>query len=317
MEAQAPFISVVIPTYNRATVIGDTIRSVMAQTFQDFEIIVVDDGSTDNTADVVAGFGNAVRLIRQPNKGITGARNTGLRAARGTWIALQDSDDTWLPEKLAEHVKDLNAHPELKVFFVDAWLQRTHLGTEAVLSFDHSGFSSHLQSGFTVIPRPLWHQIRYGVAWVQGTLIRHDLIKAIGLYDESLTIFTDYDLFCRLALHAPWGINRTPLVRIQRLADDKSYVSSQRTKTPEKAYRTMSYIMEKLLAQGNLTPQEGAIVRDKLYGSLSGWGNALWQKGDTVGARSCFTKAFRVRQQPGALLKLIATWVLRRKRTLK
>lgn len=313
MSEPAPFISVVIPSYNRAAALGPNLRSILAQTFRDFEIIVVDDGSTDNTAEVVAEFGSAVKLIRQENKGICGARNTGLRAARGKWIALQDSDDLWLPGKLEQHVRDLQAHPAVKVFFVDAHLQRTHLGKDEVLSFQQSGFAAHLKGDFTIIDRPLYHQIKYGVAWVQCTLVERALLESIGFYDEKLRIFTDFDLFCRLALRAPWGINPVPLVRIQRLAGDNNYVSSQRTKSPERAYGTMSYIMEKLLADPSLTAQERATVTDRLYSSASGWGNALWAKGEAAEARNCFRRAWKARRKPGALLKYFGTF-LRAKR---
>ncbi|HEX9077055.1 MAG TPA: glycosyltransferase family A protein, partial [Anaerolineae bacterium] len=109
-EATSPFnspdpdrcrVSVVIPSYNHARYLRDAIRSVIAQTYRDFEIIIVDDGSSDDTPQVVAGFGNAVRYIRQENRGLAGARNTGVRAARGAFIGLLDADDIWMPEYLA------------------------------------------------------------------------------------------------------------------------------------------------------------------------------------------------------------------------
>src|SRR5215218_7102231 len=94
-----PAVSVVIPTYNRAPLLGRSIRSVLAQCYEDFEVIVVDDGSTDDTAEVVAGFRDArvsyVRLAR--NTGAGAARNVGIRLARGGFLAFQDSDDEWMP----------------------------------------------------------------------------------------------------------------------------------------------------------------------------------------------------------------------------
>lgn len=97
-----PTVSVVIPTYNRAHLVGRAIQSVLNQTYQDFEIIVVDDGSTDNTEEVVKSFNDPrIRYIRHDqNRGGSAARNTGIKMARGEYIAFQDSDDEWLPEKL-------------------------------------------------------------------------------------------------------------------------------------------------------------------------------------------------------------------------
>src|SRR5688572_9773107 len=90
-------VSVILPTYNRAYSIVETIKSVLAQTYHPVELIIVDDGSTDNTADVIAGFANDVTYIKQSNGGVASARNTGFRVARGEFIALIDSDDRWKP----------------------------------------------------------------------------------------------------------------------------------------------------------------------------------------------------------------------------
>lgn len=306
-------VSIVIPAYNRARSITTTIESVLRQTYRDFELIVVDDGSTDDTAARIEAFGDAVKLIRQENKGITGARNTGLRHARGKWIALQDSDDIWLPQKLERHIQDMKEHPELKVFFVECWLQRSHLGEAEVLSFIHSGFVNELKGQFTVIERPLWHQIRYGVAWVQSTLVERALLQKIGFYDETLRLFTDYDLFCRLALEAPWGVNTMPLVKIQRLPNDRNYVSSQRSKSPELGYQTMAYIMTKLCSRPDLDKRERNIVRRRLQDSLSGLGNVLLTKGDVKGARAQYKRGLQVRFSPGLLVKWLATFFRRRR----
>ena len=106
-----PRVSVVIPTYNCEQFLDRTIDSALRQTYQDFEIIVVDDGSTDGTQSLVAGYGKAVRYVYQPNQGASAARNTALSQASGEFIAYLDADDLWLPEKLARQVEFLDAHP--------------------------------------------------------------------------------------------------------------------------------------------------------------------------------------------------------------
>jgi glycosyltransferase involved in cell wall biosynthesis len=108
----APAVSVVIPTYNQPTLLTEAVRSVLAQTFQDFEVVVVDDGCTDDTADRIGALGDArVRLVRQPNGGVGAARNRGIDEARGRYLAFLDHDDWWLPQKLATQVAFLDAHP--------------------------------------------------------------------------------------------------------------------------------------------------------------------------------------------------------------
>src|SRR3989338_2429905 len=108
-----PSVSVVIPTYNRAVRVKNAIDSVLSQTAADYEIVVVDDGSTDGTADIIhSTYGSKVILIEQENKGVSAARNTGVRAARGDLIAFLDNDDRWMPEKLQTQLP-LMADPEI------------------------------------------------------------------------------------------------------------------------------------------------------------------------------------------------------------
>ena len=116
-----PLVSVIMPTFNRADTIGRSIRSVQAQTFTDWELIVVDDGSTDNTMALIEGCDPRLKLIRQENQGTAGARNTGLRASAGSYIAFLDSDDEWLPHHLELCVSFLNAFPEEQFVTNELW----------------------------------------------------------------------------------------------------------------------------------------------------------------------------------------------------
>ena len=106
-----PRVSVVIPTYNCARFLGRTIDSALGQTYRDFEVIVVDDGSTDETQSLVVGYGEAVHYVYQPNQGASAARNVALSRAGGEFIAYLDADDLWSPEKLARQIEYLDAHP--------------------------------------------------------------------------------------------------------------------------------------------------------------------------------------------------------------
>ena len=113
-----PRVSVVIPLYQTEVYIASALRSVLAQTFRDFEVLVVDDGSRDRGPDIARGTGDArVRVVVQENRGLAGARNTGIREARGAIVALLDADDLWEPEKLARHVAHLDADVSLDISF--------------------------------------------------------------------------------------------------------------------------------------------------------------------------------------------------------
>lgn len=117
-----PTVSVIVPAYNATGSIGETLRSVLAQTYSVFEVVVVDDGSTDDPAALCDALNDSrIRVVRQSNRGLAGARNTGIRHARGRFLAFLDADDLWLPEKLAQHVEHLEAKPDVGVSFAPSY----------------------------------------------------------------------------------------------------------------------------------------------------------------------------------------------------
>lgn len=114
----SPLVSVVVPTYNQPALLLETLETVFAQTLTDYEVVVVNDGSTDDTADRLRRLGERVRVIEQPNSGIGAARNRGIAEARGKYVAMLDHDDLWRPEKLATQVAYFEAHPECSIVSV-------------------------------------------------------------------------------------------------------------------------------------------------------------------------------------------------------
>jgi glycosyltransferase involved in cell wall biosynthesis len=118
-DAPAPLVSVVIPTYNYARFVSEAVDSVLAQTYPSLEVVVVDDGSTDDTREVLARYGDRIRYIYQPNAGLPAARNTGIKAARGEFIGLLDSDDVFHPRKFELQMRYMLAHPEVGMLATD------------------------------------------------------------------------------------------------------------------------------------------------------------------------------------------------------
>ncbi len=118
MFTRNPTASIVVPAFNVEATIAETLRSLFAQTFTDFEIIIVDDGSSDRTEPIVKAFGDRrVRLVTQRNRGLAGAHNTGIHEARGEFIGFCDADDLWMPEKLERHIRHLKASPDVGISF--------------------------------------------------------------------------------------------------------------------------------------------------------------------------------------------------------
>jgi glycosyltransferase involved in cell wall biosynthesis len=184
-----PTVSVIIPAYNAAQYLGQAVESVLSQTFSDFEIILVDDGSTDNTKDVVNSFAdNRLRYIYQVNKGRTGARNTGIYHATGKYVAFLDSDDRYLPQKLELQAKHLNSTPELD--FV----------ASGHTFIDEAGIPLHSSRPWTVRPLLTLDTWLLGCpAIVNAILVRREWLLKLNGFDEKLQRAEDWDLWLRLA----------------------------------------------------------------------------------------------------------------------
>jgi glycosyltransferase involved in cell wall biosynthesis len=186
----APLVSVAVPTWNRAHLVGRAIRSVLAQTFPDIEILVVDDGSTDTTPEVVGAVDDArLRPVRhERNHGISRTRNTALRLARGEWLAFLDDDNEWAPDYLARQLALAASRPEAGVVYCRARLRDIPSGSE---HDDESG----LYQG-----RVFHHLVGGWNPWMSATLIRRSVLTEVGGLDERLRATEDHDLWLRLAL---------------------------------------------------------------------------------------------------------------------
>ena len=183
-----PSVSVVIPAYNSASTLGPTIQSVLNQTFTDLEILVVDDGSKDNTIEIAKKFGERVRCFVQGNKGAAAARNKGLSEARGRYVAFLDSDDLWLPNKLETQLSILENNPN-----IDAVQCGVYLVNDA-LQVVGANFCNPSQDSL------LDFLLFRNLAGISSTLLirKEKIIKLFG-FREDLVILEDWDFACRLA----------------------------------------------------------------------------------------------------------------------
>ncbi len=189
-------ISVVIPAYNAAPFIRRTIDSVLAQTYEDYEVIVVDDGSKDKTERVVGEYGGKVRCIRQENGGDGAARNTGIKAAAGDWIAFLDHDDEWIPEKLEKQVAYLEKHPELHWcgtnFYKACGDRRMVAGNTETLKRAIEG-TGYFEDFFDAVARR-------GCALVTATMmVDRKVFDEVGLFETDWPLAADFDMWWRIA----------------------------------------------------------------------------------------------------------------------
>lgn len=207
----AGLVSVVVPTYNGELWVGDSLRAVLAQSYPALEIIVVDDGSTDSTCDVVRQAAPQARLLTQANARVSAARNAGLAAARGEFVIFLDQDDIWHPQQLARQV---------------AWMQQQADCGAAVCRYHHW----YPAQGLYRAPDSVWppdpglvtdpdftgwvyHQFLFDCwALTSGTLMRRAAINSLGGFDTKLTYSEDWDLWLRLSLQVQFALLQWPPV---------------------------------------------------------------------------------------------------------
>lgn len=190
-------LSVVIPVYNGAAFIANTVRAALAQTQRDFEIVIVNDGSSDGTLEQLAQFGDTVTVISIPNGGVSNARNVGIRASSGEFIAFLDADDVWHPEKNARQLAAMRRH---SVGFCCCDYAAIHPITGATVSqFDQ--FRNDPAMVLDVpLPDPLALLIKYNfVGTCSNVMVRRDVLQRSGLFDQRYRQAEDYDLWLRCA----------------------------------------------------------------------------------------------------------------------
>lgn len=195
-----PKVSVIIPTYNRAWCLAEAVDSVLAQELRGFELIVVDDGSTDDTPRLIEGYGEAIRTLRRENHGVSAARNAGIAAARGELIAFLDSDDLWLPGKLRRQVEFFTSHPEALICQTEElWVKN---GRRV-----NPGKRHRKRGGMIFEP-----SLDLCLVSPSAVMVRRELFERVGLFDESLPACEDYDLWLRVSCRFPVHLIETPLI---------------------------------------------------------------------------------------------------------
>lgn len=194
-----PTVSVIIPTFNRAWVLREAIDSALMQDFHDVEIIVVDDGSTDNTLDLLKSYPQ-IDVVLQSHQGVSAARNAGIRRARGSLIAFLDSDDLWLPKKLPAQVSFFKEHPNALICQTEEiWIRR---GIRVNPRKRHRKWAGMIFK----------HSLELCIVSPSAVMIRRELFDLVGLFDETLPVCEDYDLWLRVSCRFPIHLIEAPLV---------------------------------------------------------------------------------------------------------
>jgi glycosyltransferase involved in cell wall biosynthesis len=273
-------ISIVIPVYNGAAFIADTVQACLKQTYRDFEVVVVNDGSRDATLEQLAPFGDAIRIISIPNGGVSNARNVGVQASVGAYVAFLDADDIWQADKLERHLGAMLAHPT--VGFSCSNYRTISPGWPDSVHFDQYRDNPGMWFDRPMPATQAYRQLIHGnfVGTCSNVIARRDLLVDAGLFNVGLRQAEDYDLWLRCA-------ERTDFLLLSDVLLDKVGHDSNLTNN---LVETWQYHEQVLVA---LRDSEAVLVRglrDEVRRELSTVryiiGNRLFNRGQ---ARAAFT----------------------------
>jgi glycosyltransferase involved in cell wall biosynthesis len=278
-----PEVSVIVPTYNYAHFIGDCLDSIFSQTYKDFEVIVVDDGSTDDTAQVLKKYRGEIHYIHQENRGLPAARNTGIRAAQGEYLAFLDSDDLWLPDKLDEQIRVLRNDADMGIIFSDASaFDEKGVIRESILKEENTCtgfcFQRLFMGNYLVMPT---------------VMIRTRCLEKGGLFDESLTAVEDYDLWLRISIYYKIGFVAKVLAKYRV---HPSNMSRDFFRLMENEIKVIQKIIEQYPGP---VQKLGGRVSVRVCSLFNQYGLEWIEKGNAHQAKKSFLRAVKAR--PGQL----------------
>ena len=263
-----PKVSVIIPTYNRLPMLKEAVESVLSQDFEDFELIVVDDGSTDGTADEITRYGGRVKLLQhKENRGVSAARNSGILHAKGKYIGFLDSDDLWVKGKLKIQVAFLDENPQYPLCYTDEiWIRR---GKRVNPMLKHAKFSGWI----------LEKCLPLCIISPSSALMRKTLFSKVGLFDEALPVCEDYDLWLRVSVRFPiFFIDRKLIVKRGGHPDQLSNRSWGNDR-----FRVIA--LEKLLSEPSLGPEEREWVMKEMKKKCEILSQGFLKRGNEAEAR--------------------------------
>jgi glycosyltransferase involved in cell wall biosynthesis len=250
-------VSVVIPCYNRASILGRSLRSALAQTVVPDEIIVVDDGSRDGSADVARSFGDRVRVIEQPNAGAAAARNRGIVAARGDWIAFLDSDDEWDATKLERQLAAAARYPQARLIFCDTQV-RTENNVVMASRFALGGLRGveiNKDGDDAAYDRSLFRRmLTQSRVITSAVMVRRELPEL--KFPEHIWGSEDWALWLTLALRYPFASVDALLVTMHQQGDN---ISARKGRL----YRNDVKVLEELAEDPSITPAERDAIVDE------------------------------------------------------
>jgi glycosyltransferase involved in cell wall biosynthesis len=256
-------VSVIIPTYNRSSFIQEAVDSVLAQSYRDFELIIVDDGSTDETSKILSRYKDQVSIIMTEHSGPSAARNAGIKTAQGEFIAFLDSDDLWLPEKLKLQMNFFHNNPDIFVCQTEeTWIRN---GVRVNPRKIHKKYSGLIFE----------HCLPLCIVSPSAVMIHKTVFNKVGLFDESMPACEDYDLWLRISPRYSIHLIETPQI-IKRGGHE-----DQQSKRVAALDRFRIQALCKALESEYLSPGQWEKAIDVLKKKCGVYGNGCLKRGKT------------------------------------
>ena len=299
-----PKVSVIIPAYNAEKFIEEAILSVLSQSYNNLECIVINDGSTDNTLDILKAFGKDIIFHNQSNMGVSQARNSGLKIARGGWIAFLDADDIWHPNKLSVQIADVRTISDANTLLhsTNMSIERNHINSSNY--FDLVSFPKLQQK--SLLRNPGIEQLKFHFGWLQNTIVHNSLLQKTNLrFNTNRSLYEDFEWLLNLSLHSSWKVTDEVLVEIKRRDNSEICLSAERGKNMIGSSLSMIDILNNYKLQVQSPGDLIKVVNNEICNQYSQLGNLYKNIGDARKAQNAYLRGFKNTNSPKLMIKFL------------
>ena len=288
-------LTTIIPAYNAAAFIAETLESVLDQTVVPDEILVIDDGSTDDTGDVVDQFGAPVRLVRQSNAGVSAARNAGIARAGGEFVAFLDADDLWLPDKIEKQLAFLDRHPDAVYLIANECYFTDRDGVTVPSYLATVPFADELPQHPHIFEKPLTRLLTDGFVSTSSVVVRARYFAQTGGFDETLSLVEDRDMWLKLAELGP--VCLMPDVLVRKRQEHGANLANAPTLYWARCLEQVIGRHEPLV--WDRLPAEGTDPRALFADHYARLGRLYWHNSHFADARRCLGRSIRLGRRDG------------------
>jgi glycosyltransferase involved in cell wall biosynthesis len=310
MSVKAPLVSIVIPTYNRSACVVKAVDSVLNQTFTDYELIVVDDGSTDDTKRNLDRYGDKIIYIYQNNSGVSAARNAGVTFCRGQWLAFLDSDDEWKPDYLAKQITRANTIPGLCMQAANCLFTYNNEGGCQTYFEINGAMAVFKRKGYVLVEEPFAFVVSHQPWQIGSVIVRRDAAIKAGLFDADLKFSEDFDFLARVSLQGPLGLIKEELVDIYRRDETAERLTHQAKKAPLEFKESDDRIYQKLKLKLKLSSKERKALNRAMSANRRAIGNLMLEAGNIERSRDCYKRALFIDPSLRSFGKFIISYLL-------